>query len=525
MPKITPPDSMMDLRRLRRPGRGIRTSDGSFYGGSSNIWGRDAAITADDLIDIDPKISEEAIVMLSELQGTDHKLRSGEKPGRIHTEHRDIYDKNTMGLFWKLGLSFVSRILWRNDNWREYTNYYSSDTTPLYIKLVYDYSRKYPEILNQVITRKNGQKDTIKNCVIKASEYISSTVDDEGLIKIKEHTPAGNQFRYWRDSPSSYRDENGQLPNILNQMVILDIQVLCAESLNLSAEIIKNDNPKQAENWEKLARKIQNATIKNFWIEKDQFFAFAMDKSKRGHMKILTTIQSNSSWMLNSDFFDNLEDDVKQKYLSSIIKRMFSEEFLTDAGIRCRSRKYIYHQVYQDYHGSWVTWPVESYMFAKGLRRQGFDKLAEQIEARITNAINICGVNYEFFVVDLHGKVLLNPKRKISLGAKAVELEILPECTIAWTVTASLKINKQRQLKKYTKKNQVNKKSWQWKLENEILNQIKCFSGELTDEEINYYIESEPNIYVNQFKGFWQSAKTIAKEFGPAIIKNLIKNK
>lgn len=160
MKAIEPPDSLDDLRSLRRPGNGIRTSNGRFYGGDTNIWGRDMAITANDLIDIYPEITEEAILTLSSLQGTDYSRRSGEKPGRIHTEYREIYDKNTLGLISKFGLSLTSKILWRN-GWRVYTNYFSSDTTPLYIRAVYNFAKKHPQILDKIVLRKNGEQDKI----------------------------------------------------------------------------------------------------------------------------------------------------------------------------------------------------------------------------------------------------------------------------------------------------------------------------------------------------------------------------
>ena len=408
---IEPPNSLEDLRSLRRPGKGIRTSNGRFYSGNDDIWGRDMAITADDLIDIYPEITEEAILTLSRLQGTDFSRRSGERPGRIHTEYREIYNSSTLGAISKFGLSLASKILWRN-GWKIYTNYFSSDTTPLYIKTVYDYAQKHPEILDKEIIRKNGELDTVMNCLVKATEYIENSVDSDGLIQIKEFNLSGNQFRYWRDSPSSYRDENSKLPNIAEEMVILDIQVLAAEALSLSAKLTKNIDPERAERWQDLSLKIRNATIKNLWMEDYQYFAYGMDKSKRGHFKQLKTIQSNAAWMLNTDFFDNLPDNLRQKYLSGIIKRLFSSEFLTDAGVRCRSIMYMYDRSFQDYHGAWVSWPVESFMFSKGLRRQGFVGLAEQIEARITNVVDISGVNYEFFVADADGRVLLNPNKK-----------------------------------------------------------------------------------------------------------------
>ena len=520
MKAIEPPDNLEDFRKLRRPGKGIRTSNGRFYSGNDDVWGRDMSITANDLIDIYPEITKEAILTISELQGTDYCRRSGEKPGRIHTEYREIYNSNTLGAISKFGLSLASKILWRN-GWKSYTNYFSSDTTPLYIKTVYNYAQKYPEILDQEIIRKNGERDTVMNCVLKAAEYIESTVDSEGLIQIKEFNLAGNQFRYWRDSPSSYRDENSKLPNIAEEMVILDIQVLAAYALSLVADLISKDSPEKAQHWQDLSLKIRDATIKNLWMPEHQYFAYGMDKTKRGHFKQLKTIQSNAAWMLNTNFFDDLSDELRQKYLTGIIQRLFSPEFITDAGVRCRSKKYIFDRSFQDYHGSWVTWPVENFMFAQGLRRQGFNQLATQIETRIVNSIDVSGVNYEFFVVDQEGKVLLNPNKKPWPGSKAVALEMRPEQTIAWTVTASLKIKHDREERK--NKPELKPPKWINSLENSILSTIYIFTGKLNDDEVDYYLSNEPKIYIDRARGFIQSAQNIAKELGPALLSQIHK--
>lgn len=525
MKAIEPPDSLEDLRKLRRTGKGIRTSNGRFYSGNDDVWGRDMAITANDLIDIYPEITEEVIVNLSSLQGVEYNRKSGEKPGRIHTEYRDIYNSTSLGRVSKFGLSLASKILWRN-GWKSYTNYFSSDTTPLYIKTVYNYAQKNPKILSQTIKRKNGEKDTILGCVIKAAEFIASIIDEEdGLIKIKEFNLPGNQFRYWRDSPSSYRDENSHLPNIADEMVILDIQVLVSYALDLACELTGSAVDKGTiQQWQALADKVREATIKNLWMPEHQYFAYGMDKSKRGHFKQLKTIQSNAAWMLNTNFFDKLNEDLREKYLTGIIQRLFSPEFLTDAGIRCRSKRYIYDRSFQDYHGSWVSWPVESFMFSQGLRRQGFYQLADQIEARITNSVDISGVNYEFFVIDKDGKVLLNPNKKPWPGSKAVALEMRPEQTIAWSVTATLKIKHDRQKRSEEKPTQKNQPGWVTELENNILNTIYIFTNELNNDEIDYYLSNEPKLYIDRARGFFQSAQNIAKEIGPVILAQIKKN-
>jgi hypothetical protein len=97
-----------------------------------------------------------------------------------------------------------------------------------------------------------------------------------------------------------------------------------------------------------------------------------------------------------------------------------------------------------------------------------------------------------------------------------------PEQTIAWTVTASLKIRHDRE----ERKNQPNTSSPKWinDLENSLLSNIYIFTGELNDDEIDYYLASEPKIYIDRTRGFFQSAQNIAKELGPALLAQIRKN-
>ncbi|MEI6499380.1 MAG: hypothetical protein WCO23_05440, partial [bacterium] len=182
---IRPPSSLQDLGGLKREGSAIKTSTGKLFGGENDVWTRDMAITAEDLLMVGRgEITREAILTLAQFQGVESVWNSGEKPGRMHTEHREIYNNEQLGLLTKLGLSAASGILWQN-GWREYTNYFSRDTTPLFIRTVSAYAKQHPEILDCVVEKKDGAKDTIKESIVKAAEYIESTVSEDGLIRIK----------------------------------------------------------------------------------------------------------------------------------------------------------------------------------------------------------------------------------------------------------------------------------------------------------------------------------------------------
>ena len=527
MKKIKLLSSIRDLKKLMLRKNSIRTSDGSFYSGKNDIWARDRAITGEDLINIKPKITKKAILDLAKFQGTTFNSNSGEEPGRIHTEHREIYNNNKIKPSMQFGLSVMSYFIWKT-GWKKYTTYFSSDTTPLFIRTVCAFAKVHPSILNKKIRKENGSIDTILQSVIKAAKYIENTVSSDGLIRIKEHNLTGNQFRYWRDSPNSYRNEFSRLPNIGGEMVILDVQYLSAEALDNTANLISTTDLKQAEKWHNLANYIRSATIKNLWMENEQYFSYGMDENNNDELGQIKTIQSNAGWLLNSDFFDRMSADDKEKYITGIITRLFSNEFLTDAGIRCRSKKYMNDRNFHSYHGSWVSWPVDSYMFSKGLRRQGFNNLADQIEARIINTVNMSGVNYEFFIIDEDGNVLLDPNKPKTSSSKPLPIEMKPEKTIAWTVTATLRAKKERSKRRRIESNPNFKKQkqepWISNLEKDILAKIKNMPFYETRQQLQENRYQEPNLYIDQKTGLRRAFIDLAKDLNNKFITKKIKN-
>lgn len=525
--EIHPPSSSEDLRGLRREGSAIKTSTGKLFGGENDVWTRDMAITAEDLLMVGRgEIAQEAILTLAQFQGVESVWNSGEKPGRMHTEHREIYNNEQLGLLTKLSLSAASGILWQN-GWTEYTNYFSRDTTPLFIRTVSSYAEEHPEIMDCVVEKKDGSKDTIKESVIKAAEYIESTVSEDGLIRIKEENIPGDQYRYWRDSPNSYRDEKGQMPNIIDDMVILDIQALSAEALEEAAKLIEEDDIAKAERWSNLANKIREATIKHLWMEDEQYFAYGMDKKENGELRQIKAIQSNAGWLLYSDFFDHLPEDEREKYVTGIVNKLFSEELLTNAGVRCRAKKHMHDREFQDYHGAWVSWPVESYMIVKGLRKQGFDKLADQIETRIINAVNMSGVNYEFFVIDEEGRVLLDPNKEKNDDSESIPIEMKPENTIAWTVTATLRAKKERSDRWRAEHDPDHKPKerpeWVHGLEESILEEIGVMPIYKSTKEIQENRYDEPELYLDQKAGLKHAGKILYGPVGKAILTQKIR--
>jgi len=505
---VWPPSVIRDIKALNtletNYGNILHTSLGKRFSGDDK-WGRDSSITAADLAESHPETTKAIILTLASIQGTEHVGFSGEEFGKIPTEQRRIYDNDELELFnfkepfdSKLFMSVWSIFVFRN-GWSEYTNYYSSDTTPIFINTVYEYAKFDKRILAEEVTQKDGSKRSIEQCLIGAAEYIANSVSQDGLIRIKEENLGGRQFPYWRDDPAEHVDENGNIINGFDEQVILDVQALAAHALNQTAELIhepESENVKLSEYWRQLSKKVVDATIERFWMPQANYFSSLLYKDKTGNFAQLKTMQSNAGWLLNTDFFDRIEN--KQIYIEAIVQKLFSSEFLTDAGVRCRSLEHIYDRDRVDYHGSWVVWPFETFQFALGLKRQGFSELAEQLENRIVNVTNQAGNNYEFFIVDEAGRVLLDPNTSKDNCEDCIEIDMVPEPTQAWTVTAVNWIKRNR-TKQYKAKKQAVTDGPSSDFEQQILKGIKNIGiyktmSELkkdTPDPAHYYLDVE----------------------------------
>jgi glycogen debranching enzyme len=512
---VVPPSSLATIKRLHEAsgGTGLDTSEGMLF--NHVVWGRDRIITAFDELDHNPEIAHETILVLAKYQGTKYHWASEEEPGRIHNEHRDITNwEASKGM--KLGAKAISK-LW-GGNSMEYTTYFSADSTPLYVSLVKAYVDKAGDkILSEKYIDKDNNELTIMDSVERAIRWIKKRTDQYGLVSAQKKNPVGLFHQTWRDGHNSNPRTDGKIPNIADPIEYLDIQVLSASALSDAASLVRKDRPSLAQKLRRDASMLREKTLEYFWIPDQQYFAIAREQIENGDYKKVETVQSNPGWMLNSDFFDGMHTD-RRKYLSGIIRKLFSDEFLTDAGIRTRSLRHADDQPFADYHGSHVSWPVDTYMFAKGLRRQGFNRLAEQLENRVLNYVNMTGVNYELFMVDKDGNVITDvyEATKKKKGETKLPIQMLPEENIAWTTTATARIKRGKDQKYWQEKEDKKQEekpidlfpNWQRELEEEILGGIKNISVYKTVDELTRNCPANPGIWISRRAGLRKSAIT-----------------
>lgn len=512
-PDLDTSSAIHTLKRLRAAPQGVHTSLGVKF--NNTLFARDSAITARELIDQDRELAREVVLTLASQQGTTVDQASDEEPGRIHHEYRDFH-KWEINKAKKLPMIAAS-IIWGGDT-KSFTSYFSMDSTPLYVLLIADYFDRDPSILDERVVQKDGREILITESLTAAADWMLSHKTKHGLAEIRRRNKYGLTHQTWKDSLTGYIHENGDSLNLSQPIAYLEIQGLMVEGLRRAAKVLEKTLPERAMTWRKGADDIARTTLHDFWDEDDQYFVSSLDRDRYGNLRKDGVEQSDPGWLLDTSIFDDLPENDRRTYVMGIVAKLFSDNFLTDAGIRSRSVEYATTLGVADYHGALVSWPIDTYMIAKGLRRQGFPQLADQLEARILNSVNIAGDFYEFFYVETNGKVLLNPEaaRKHHPGAKDFPAQMFPEKGIAWTVAATLMI-KHRIGTNPSKTKPKSSRGWQTDLEENILAHIPLISPIEMASVIEEKFKARPTIHLDFKKGSAFTAKSVWEAYRPRL--------
>ena len=415
---------------------GIQASNFKLYKWA--IFGRDSLIVGLDLVPYYPALSARILISLARLQGKQSNLVSEEEPGRIHHEYRNLIIGGELIGPEQNAILHELAAKWGGTD-TELCYYGTVDATPQYVRLIADHVRYHgPEILATQVVHRDHTITTLAESALAALAWLSRRIDasELGLLELCRINPSGHGYQALRDGRTSYLHEDGTLANPDAPMASIEVQGLAYDALLSGAELFPDhaDCP----GWLKRAEMLRHTTLERFWMPERQSFAMALDRQAAGAPpRQVRTATSLPAELLDTRLFDDLPDNATQGYVSSIVREMFSPEFLTDVGLRMRGLKYAGLVPYWDYQGSKVSWAVSSNFFAQGLRRQGLASLAEEIEDRILNGINKSRQCYEFWYVDIDGRVLYQPTT-VS-GQLGVAATNMPEKTQAWTVSAALR--------------------------------------------------------------------------------------
>lgn len=454
----------------------VMVSDGSTVYASSDvlykgaIFGRDSLTVAEDLMQLKPGLVHNILLTLGRLQGVQTNISNEEEPGKIIHEYRTaIVDGKPIKGRQRQIFNDLSR-KWGGDN--NVLAYYASvDATPHYLRALHAYCRRYGnEILDEHITQRDGKRVTMRYVADRAMRWLFDKLDDSrsGLLEYQRRNPESFLNHVWKDSNEFYVHENREPVNHDQPIASIEVQGLVYDALIAAAEFF----PEEAEEALAYAKTLRDRTVELLWQPDRQYFALGLDYAADGSMRIIRTVTSNPASLLDSAFFDDMPELERQQYIGALVRRIMGSDFLTNAGVRSRSLAGAHLVSFWDYHGSYVSWPKDTYAIARGLRRQGFPRLAHQLENRLVNLVRRTRDYPEFVYVDGWGRVLPGiPKSIPSRATVTVEGSNAPERIQAWTVSAIMAIMARRSPMR-SRRHSLAQGSWQQQLEGQILDTI-----------------------------------------------------
>ncbi|MEX0934265.1 MAG: hypothetical protein WDZ42_00520 [Candidatus Saccharimonadales bacterium] len=504
------------FRRVYTPDYGtVYASAGPLY--ANAVFGRDSIEVAEDLLELAPTLARDTILVLARLQGTQHRRTSDEQVGRIHHEHRmsDIINTDVAGKSKEI-FEQISQD-WGGDH-HTVTYYGSLDATPLFIRLVCNYCLNYgSDFLETTFINKDGVESTVEESLKLALHWVVKRLDGSRSGFIEYNQASHDRYvgsHTWKDSQTAYIRKDGSVINYYEGFPTIEVQAYAYDALILAAQVLHNKLPSLAKFWQGRAADIQEKIIEHFWIEDSKYFASVLEYNHEADPKAVKVLTSSPATMLDTKIFD--DEKLASTYIEPVVRSIFSDDMLSDIGVRCRALRHANLIPYADYHGSLVSWPKETYDIAKGLHSYGLHRLAQQLENRIVNGVLLSGDFYEFFYVDRYGRVDYDPQNinGISRHRQKLVATNVPEPGQAWVISAVLSIAANRSSPSVSMV--PDRSSWQFDLEEDILSKMEQ-QAILTDlDEIEARYPKTYSFSINIRKG-----KRVARKHFKRLEKDL----
>jgi glycogen debranching enzyme len=240
-----------------------------------------------------------------------------------------------------------------------HTPYYgSADSTPLWLAVLHG------------AYRWTGDLDAVRELwpnVLAALRWIDEhgDLDGDGYVEYMRRSPGGLDNQGWKDSGDAIVHPDGALATPPIALVEVQGYVYQAKRsvARLAADLGEAD---LADRLEREASELRERFNRDFWMEKQGYFALALDGDKRP----VETITSNPGHCLWSRIVD-------QDRAARVVRRVLSPALSSGWGIRTLAAKQAPYDPI-GYHTGTV-WPHDNALIAHGMRRYGFDREARAV--------------------------------------------------------------------------------------------------------------------------------------------------
>lgn len=400
------------------------------------VFGRDSLRVAIDLISSYPELGRATMLRLAELQGLEDHHSREEELGRIVHEARDPDDP--------IAIQLTSRLGW------EWPYYGSVDATPEFIRTLTAYCQRSEEsraFLSERYTDRNGNEQTMSHALELALLWITRRLssNEEGILEFKAQIPAGIENQVWKDSWDAYHHADGTLANHQHGVSSIEVQVTTYDALLDAAELFEDilDDTSRATELRAKAAELRETIFDLYWSDdKGGYFVLGTDRDDSGVLRQLKVRTSNMGHALNSRLLKGDEPRIK-KMREALVRSILSPEMLNVSGIRTLASDEVRFRPGAYHNGS--VWLWDTHHIAKGLRRLGYRKEADDLDLRLLRVVNQTRMFPEYVRGDDLSVPSINTRTIIlydDTNKRENHVEQPPQEVQAWTVAAILAVKK-----------------------------------------------------------------------------------
>jgi len=302
-------------------------------------FGRDALVTALQVLWINPSLARGVLAYLSALQAADSSAFQDSEPGKIMHETR----KGEMAALREV----------------PFGRYYGgADTTPLFVLLAGAYFKRTNDVEFCC---------TVWPAIRAALDWIDKfgDTDRDGFLEYRCGASGGLQNQGWKDSDNSIFHRDGSLAK--GAIALVEVQAYVAAAKRAAAEIaLAIGETDYAAVLAMQADRLQEAINARFWCEEIGTYALALDGEKRA-CAIRT---SNAGHVLYCGVADH-------KKAGLVGRDLMTQDLFSGWGVRTvATDASLYNPM--SYHNGTV-WPHDCSIVAAGLARYGMSKDAGRI--------------------------------------------------------------------------------------------------------------------------------------------------
>lgn len=469
--RYTPIPVEEKLNDMIMPGVGVQAASSEKF--SHTVFGRDSLRVAYDTLTVRPDIAKLVIWSLARMQALDyessipaidawfghilHEGRMREINGQSITgEPLEIYLHQKE----KFGEVYPGLVV----------SYGTIDAPLDFITVVLRYTMLWePEFLSQSFTHMSGKRMTYRESLTNAIHWAEERyyTSSDGLFESRRKNPHGQPWQFWRDGKISYLHETREVANGKGPIEPLEVQGKAIDAFEGLAEFFVFELPEKACEWRHIAHAIRQHTLDVFWMEDKEAFAMARDRDPRtGKPRLLGVISSTMGEVLETGLFEQIEEHNREKYITAIVKHLFSDKLLTPVGFRCLDNTLQQQFNHWFYHGPTMVWPMANNLTAIGLDRYGLYPLSIEVENRILYGVNMAGDVVEYIMVDPDGVSHFEFAERKACACKTICTTNHAQ-TQAWTASAKFRIISKRE---YTPHKEST--GWRKTLSQEILDRV-----------------------------------------------------